>query len=59
MNDCEYWGGKHKLYITGATDHFLFGTVYFSCRNCITTVQVDRFNLYQALKTPREVDRGA
>lgn len=52
MNNCEIYGFKHQLKITGAVDQFIVGWVYFECRICKSKLAVDRPSLYKALVTP-------
>lgn len=54
MDDCEFYGSKHKLYIADVYDIFLIGHVDFKCRKCSTMVRVDRLYFYLALRTPAE-----
>jgi hypothetical protein len=56
MNDCEWWGVKHKFKFDYATDNFLLGNLYFSCERCATRVIVDRLYFYLTLR-PEGVKR--
>lgn len=55
MDDCEFYGSKHKLYVHHAVDQFLFGYIEFRCKKCSSIVRVDRLYFYLALRTPKEV----
>jgi len=50
MDDCEFWGKKHKFKFDRATDAFLLGSLYFHCERCSTRVIVDRLYFYLALR---------
>lgn len=49
MPNCELFGRKHQLKLTGATDHWLVGTVYFECKVCGIPGGIDRFWLYLSM----------
>lgn len=55
MDDCEFYGSKHRLKFKGAINvAMLTGGLVFDCRKCSTRVIADRLYFYLALRTPAE-----
>ena len=53
MDDCEFYGSKHRFKFKGAINvTMLTGGLVFDCRKCSTRVIADRLYFYLALQTP-------